>query len=403
MINGDWERFGDEIRRTVQHAVESQNFEKLNQTIKNSINNAVGSATKGVKSAGEAFERAGRVRTDGYRYRSSAQSGERFTQSQPYSYAPALYTQPTSTKVGAIIMTALGSTFGVGAFITCFVFLIVNLVKGGLGVGFQVGTIISGTIAFLCAMVAGGGISLLKKGGRFRKYIQAMGGKDYCEIKELAQRVGKSSKFVVKDVEQMIAKGWFSQGRLDKQRTCLMTSKQAYEQYTQLMEQAARNAQMQEQVKKQQTEQKLPGDIQKIIDSGDEYILKIHRCNDAIPGMEISRKISRMETLVGRIFERVEQNPESVDDIQKLMDYYLPTTVKLLEAYEQLDAQPVQGENILSSKREIEATLDTLNLAFEKLLDDLFQDTAWDVSADISVLHTVLAQEGLTGNDFADK
>ena len=78
------------------------------------------------------------------------------------------------------------------------------------------------------------------------------------------------------------------------------------------------------------------------------------------------------------------------------MDYYLPTTMKLLEAYEELDAQPVQGENIISSKKEIEDTIDTLNLAFEKLLDSLFQDTAWDVSSDISVLHTMLAQKGLT-------
>lgn len=66
-----------------------------------------------------------------------------------------------------------------------------------------------------------------------------------------------------------------------------------------------------------------------------------------------------------------------------------------MEAYEELDAQPVAGENILSSKAEIEATLDTLNVAFEKILDSLFQDTAWDVSSDISVLNTVLAQEGL--------
>lgn len=103
-----------------------------------------------------------------------------------------------------------------------------------------------------------------------------------------------------------------------------------------------------------------------------------------------------MELLVDKIFDRVEQNPECVDDIRKLMDYYLPTTIKLLNAYEELDAQPVDGENIRASKAEIEATLDTLNVAFEKLLDSLFQDTAWDVSSDISVLNTMLAQEGLT-------
>ena len=92
--------------------------------------------------------------------------------------------------------------------------------------------------------------------------------------------------------------------------------------------------------------------------------------------------------------------PDSVDDIEKLMEYYLPTAVKLLEAYEELDHQPVQGENILNSKKEIEDTLDTLNIAFEKLLDDLFQETAWDVSSDITVLKMMLAQEGLTEDDF---
>ena len=91
-----------------------------------------------------------------------------------------------------------------------------------------------------------------------------------------------------------------------------------------------------------------------------------------------------------------EAHPEVVPDLKKLMDYYLPMTVKLLNAYADMDAQPVQGETIQASKKEIEATLDTLNLAFEKLLDDLFRDSAMDVSSDISVLNTLLAQEGLT-------
>ena len=82
------------------------------------------------------------------------------------------------------------------------------------------------------------------------------------------------------------------------------------------------------------------------------------------------------------------------------MDYYLPMTVKLLTAYADMDAQPIQGQNIQASKREIEETLDTLNMAFENLLDDLFRDTALDVSSDITVLQTLLAQEGLT-DDFA--
>ena len=75
--------------------------------------------------------------------------------------------------------------------------------------------------------------------------------------------------------------------------------------------------------------------------------------------------------------------------------YFLTFNIK-----RELDGQPVQGENITASKKEIEETIDTLNVAFEKLLDSIFRDTAWDVSTDISVLHTVLAQVGLTEDDF---
>ena len=107
-----------------------------------------------------------------------------------------------------------------------------------------------------------------------------------------------------------------------------------------------------------------------------------------------------MELLVQKIFERAKEHPEVIPDLKRLMNYYLPVTVKLLDAYEDMDRQPVQGENIRSSKKEIEDTLDTLNSAFEKLLDSVFKDVAWDVSSDISVLNTVLAQEGLKEDDF---
>ncbi len=86
--------------------------------------------------------------------------------------------------------------------------------------------------------------------------------------------------------------------------------------------------------------------------------------------------------------------------IGKLMDYYLPTTVRLLSAYDDLEDQPIQGETISQSRLEIERTLDVLISAYEKLLDATFQDLSLDVSADIDVLHAMLAQEGLTPSPF---
>ena len=108
----------------------------------------------------------------------------------------------------------------------------------------------------------------------------------------------------------------------------------------------------------------------------------------------------KIEDLTGRILKRVEEHPSSAEDIKQLMKYYLPMTIKLLTAYAEMDEQQVKVENIDKSKHEIENVLDSLNDAFSKLLDDLYKDTAWDISSDVSVLNAMLKREGLKGNDF---
>ena len=133
---------------------------------------------------------------------------------------------------------------------------------------------------------------------------------------------------------------------------------------------------------------------------GDRVIRQIREANDAIPGEEISQKLFRLEEITSKIFDHVEKHPEKLPEIRKFLNYYLPITLKLVNAYREFDSQPVQGENIMSAKAEIRETLDTINLAFENLLDSLFENAAMDVSTDISALEAMLAQEGLTGNDF---
>lgn len=85
------------------------------------------------------------------------------------------------------------------------------------------------------------------------------------------------------------------------------------------------------------------------------------------------------------------------------MKYYLPTTWKLIDAYRDMETQKIDGPNIAATKQEIEQTLDTINTAFENLLDSFYQDTAWDISSDISVMQTMMAQDGLTKKDFDKK
>ena len=114
----------------------------------------------------------------------------------------------------------------------------------------------------------------------------------------------------------------------------------------------------------------------------------------------MSGKLDKLELLVTRIFARVEEEPEVAPELQKMLSYYLPTTQKLLEAYRDLDKQDVDVKNISETKREIEATVDTINTAFEKFLDELFRDKAWDIQSDITVLNTMLKQDGYLKADF---
>lgn len=386
----DWEKIGRDIQEKVQEAVDSRNYSSLNQTVSNVIDTAMDAISgigTGFQDAGDAVSRKMKSRQEQLSLRRRRAE---------------LFTGTAGMKIGGTAMAALGWGFGAVMFFLLLFLLASGIFKGAAGTAIASRGIVLGVLMAGGFALAKAGTSLRGAVKRFRTYVAELGTKEYCEIPRLAEKLGKKPKYVVKDLEKMIGRGWFKQGRLDGQKTCLIASDKAFGQYMELMRHVEEQRREKEQVaiRQQEMDQRMDPQVREILQRGDDYIRKIHQCNDAIPGEEISGKISRMEILVDRIFDRVEEDPSLVPDIRRLMEYYLPTTVKLLEAYEDLDRQPVQGENIRNSKNEIEKTLDTLNEAFTKLLDDMFQETAWDVSSDISVLNTMLAQEGLSGRDF---
>lgn len=412
-MNNDWEHFGEEIKQTIQDAIDTKDYSRLNQMVSDTVNHAIDCVSAGIKNGGwyrdpktgqplygdkkNTGSRSG-AENQGYRPNQESKMSEmrNYSQNRPVPVTPR-YLKGTSVKIGGTFLAATGAVFG----LTSVIFLIITLIGSVITAFDVVSGLIIGifAVAFISfAVMTYVGVDMVRTVGRFRQYVSVLRDREFCDIKEIASATGRDVRKVLKDVKKMITKGWFCQGHLDEKESCLMVSEHAWNQYTALMEDMKqRKAEEQAAQKKMREEyDRLSPEVQKIVQAGDEYVRRIKAANDAIPGEVISAKISRMELLVDRIFDRVEQNPDSVNDMRRMMDYYLPTTMKLLEAYEELDAQPVQGENIISSKKEIEDTIDTLNIAFEKLLDSLFQDTAWDVSSDISVLHTMLAQEGLT-------
>lgn len=420
-MNPDWEKLGRDVQHIVEDAVNSQNFSQLNKTITNAVNDTVANVRENIRTAQEANKEWSRKsyrwygqKADSYRAYGTPNMNYKpntsdITTMQPSNQrkaelsSPSFFNRNTGVKAGGWAMTICGCVLNAGLGLAVIILCLVSLLLGEFSMGTRIALSILLPFLVCSAILTGAGSRMLSAIKRYRIYIEGLKGRTYCNIKELADLSGKSVSYVVRDVKKMISKGWFLQGHLDEDDTCLIVSHETYREYEEIKKQRAEHQKAEQYKNKEETEKagKTAQNeaLAKVMEKGQEYISKIRACNDAIPGEEISGKISHMEMIIQRIFDRVREDPESLEDIDKMMEYYLPTTVKLLEAYQRLDGQPVQGENIMTPKQEIEKTLDTLNKAFEKLLDSLFEDVAWDVSSDISVLHTMLAQEGLTGNE----
>lgn len=141
-------------------------------------------------------------------------------------------------------------------------------------------------------------------------------------------------------------------------------------------------------------------ELDKMIRDGALAVEEMKRLDENIEDEKISQAIRKLEQTSQAIFQQVREAPEKLPQIRKFMDYYLPTTLKLLNAYDRMSSVGVGGENIDSTKERVEAIMDTIVAAFDKQLDGLFGAEALDVSADITVLETMLAREGLAGDQM---
>lgn len=126
-------------------------------------------------------------------------------------------------------------------------------------------------------------------------------------------------------------------------------------------------------------------------------VSEMRRLNDSIEDEKISAQISHLESTTDKIVNAVVEKPAKLPQIRKFMNYYLPTTLKLLNAYDRMDSTGVSGSNIDGTKGKIEDMLDTICTAFSRQLDNLYGEEALDISADITVMEQMLAQEGLGG------
>ncbi|MBQ9992972.1 MAG: 5-bromo-4-chloroindolyl phosphate hydrolysis family protein [Firmicutes bacterium] len=137
-------------------------------------------------------------------------------------------------------------------------------------------------------------------------------------------------------------------------------------------------------------------ELDALIAQRDSSIREMRRLNDNIEDEYISDKIDEIEAVTNKIFDVVTKDMEKAPKIRKFMNYYLPTTLKMLDAYDQMTEAGIDGENINATRQKVEGVMDTIIAAFNKQLDSLYGAEALDISTDITVLENMLAREGLT-------
>lgn len=273
---------------------------------------------------------------------------------------------------GGTALTVVGTIFSLCFAVSCFGVI--------AGTGLSGARAITGaftTFGFLCAslFMTGMGLSMTRRARRQRLYLGLIGQRSSIFISDLAGAAGVPEKKAIADLQRMLSDGILPMGYIDRATGRLVLTDQGYEPPQDWVKQAEGG--------------------KKSASSDDAILREIKAINDAIPDEEMSRKIDRIGEITGKILDYQRQNPAKAGQLRQFLNYYLPTTLKILKAYAQMDAQGVQGSNISAAKARIEGMMDKVVEGFEKQLDQLFQTEAMDITADVAVLERMLDSDGL--------
>ena len=240
----------------------------------------------------------------------------------------------------------------------------------------------------MCGFFAGG-VAMLVAGQRMKhrsarvaRYLAVMGKRSHIAVDELCAVTGKSRKKVEGDLEFMVEKGLLGAGAyLDSGRGIFFRSADAFADY-------ANETAKKENVTPKEANEGYAGALR-----------AIRSANDRIADPVLSEKIDHLETVAGKIFREVEQHPEKQQQAATFLNYYLPTTLKLLDSYAKFEEAGIEGENLSRAQERIEETMDALIKGFDKQLDDLYRNEAMDIDSDIRVMENMLRRDTASVED----
>lgn len=279
---------------------------------------------------------------------------------------------------------------------------IVTAMEGGLTYTFTTGTSmavtaleITGNVLTLVAcgfgaMIAAGAsrLSASKKLGTLADAAEKLNAQKGLSVEMLADLTHQTKKKVLKKLRSYIHKGWLNAWLDDETETLYLTA----EDYRAAKEKAAAAA-AQPQPEKAET-----GDAPLNLDTARRFAAVLEKEQQLMQDAQAREELAAMHKTTTAICDWLEAHPESQPKTRRFAEYYIPTTLKLLHTYN--DVQGQQGENAETIRRDIAGILHTLNQAYENLYNNLLSDVAMDISSEIAALQGMLANDGLTGREF---
>ncbi len=429
-----YNRISGEIKGALKEGLDSRNFSGLNEAISNSVNMVIDEAQNSIKKTIDSKCSTEPVNVSNHKYASystgsaTRQKQMELEKERELRSAKAANVRKDNTFSDIIagkevvyengkplptkfrpVGKAAGTVKAISGGVLSVIFGIITIAMSAfISIdGFFV------AMAIIFGMLFCGSVGLFVNGysrlnliNRARRFVQLCGNNQYNTLSQMSDATGISEGKIAKQIRKILSIGMYPEGYIDDDNTTLMLSDSVYKQYVDTMTRKLNDdLRLQEERKSLEVSvnsdaaSKLSNDEQKeleqMITAGNNAISRLHALNDSIPGEVISEKLDRLENILKQIFNCVKEHPEQMDRMHKLMDYYLPTMLKLVEAYDEYDKVSDPGRDIIDAKSEIEKTLDTINDSFVKLLNNLFEKSVLDVTSDAKVLKVMLAQEGL--------
>lgn len=236
---------------------------------------------------------------------------------------------------------------------------------------------------------------------RAQHYLEFLKGKTSSSIEHLAIFTGVSERKVKKDLLKLSQARLIQRVFLSPDGNEVFSNIEQYEEHQKQLKQEKQKEKLQEKPKPAPE----PKEKEQPVSQSQQhtFLVQMQELNNKIEDKDVSEKIDQICEICEKIFEQTKEMKDTPASFKKFESYYLPTTIKLLEVYTEVDDQPVDGVNIETIRRDIPSILNTLIQAYQNLLDGLYANMAMDVSSEIAVLKDMLTQEGLVENEFSIK